>query len=76
MGLRWRRFYQGSYGRQHLCGNSGGRRQDEVPESEELYDCPEMFESRFAPAIRLTLKARHSAQEYLEKDIDKMNFTL
>ena len=65
--------------------------EDEVPQGEELYDCPEMFEYRFAPAICLTLKAMDSCYElqeptdedarqfvekYLGKDIDKLNFTL
>ena len=61
--------------------------EDEIPQGAELYDCPEMFESRFAQAIKLTLKAMDAcyemqeptdedahlfAEEYLGKELDQM----
>ena len=60
---------------------------EEIPEGFDLFDCPEMFESRFANAIKLTLAAmeqcwgaenpddrdaREFMEKYLGKNIDEM----
>ena len=64
---------------------------EEIPEGFDLFDCPEMFESRFANAIKLTLAAmeqcwgaenptdqdaRGFMEKYLGKNIDEMDLNL
>ncbi len=62
--------------------------EDEIPHGMELYPCPEMMQSRFADAIRVTLKAMEACyefqkpadadaklfvEEYLDKELSEMN---